>query len=924
MNVIRQGIKWIKQKYDKELIVLRPNQKNYLDEIERAIASGQTVLLENIDDTLDAVLDPLLSRTFIKKGTVIKIGDKEVDYNPNFRLILQTKLANPHYKPEMQAQTTLINFTVTRDGLEQQLLAEVVKAERPDLEKSKNELTLQQNGFKITLKSLEDDLLVRLAAAGDNVLDDPQLIVNLEETKKTAADIELKVYETRETGKEIDKAREIYRCVAERASILYFILNDLCRINPMYQFSLKSFIVVFKRAIVNTVVRRSTGERVDALLDSITYAVHMYTCRGLFERDKLVYKSHLAFQIMLRAKLISAQELDFVLRFPYVPNIQSPYDFVSNQLWGGVKALSNLDAFHSLDRDFEVSTKRWRKFIESETPEMEKLPGEWKNRTSMQRLCILRTLRPDRMTYASLCFVEEVMGAKYAETQAIPFADSFDESSASTPIFFILSPGVDPLLDVEKLGKRLHVAVDYNNFHNISLGQGQEQIAEAAIELATAQGHWVVLQNIHLTKKWLTALEKKIEETLDTAHEYFRLFISAEAAPSPDYHIIPQGILETSIKITNESPTGMKANLHRALDNFTQDMLELCTKETEFKAILFALCYFHAVVAERRKFGAQGWNLIYPFNIGDLTISVYVLFNYLEGNRNIPWDDLRYLFGEIMYGGHITDDWDRRLCRTYLNEFMQPGLVTGDLSFCPDFEAPPNLDLIGYHQYINECLPCESPLLYGMHSNAEIGFLTTLSNNMFREIFELQPRDSGSTSVVLVSRDETMKQMVEELQDKIPENFPMLEIMTRFEERTPFVVVVYQECERMNRLFTEMKRSLRELMLGHRGELTITNEMEILDECILYDKVPTTWTKLAYPSMLGLQLWFTNLLQRYRELHSWSIDFSLPATVWLAGLFNPQSFLTAIMQVAARRNEWPLDKMCLCIDVTGKQRDDLM
>lgn len=60
-----------------------------------------------------------------------------MEYNSNFQLILQTKLANPHYKPEMQAQTTLINFTVTRDGLEDQLLAEVVKAERPDLEELK-------------------------------------------------------------------------------------------------------------------------------------------------------------------------------------------------------------------------------------------------------------------------------------------------------------------------------------------------------------------------------------------------------------------------------------------------------------------------------------------------------------------------------------------------------------------------------------------------------------------------------------------------------------------------------------------------------------------------------------------------------------------------------------------------------------------
>ena len=60
-----------------------------------------------------------------------------MEYHPTFRMIMQTKLANPHYKPEMQAQATLINFTVTRDGLEDQLLAEVVATERPDLEKLK-------------------------------------------------------------------------------------------------------------------------------------------------------------------------------------------------------------------------------------------------------------------------------------------------------------------------------------------------------------------------------------------------------------------------------------------------------------------------------------------------------------------------------------------------------------------------------------------------------------------------------------------------------------------------------------------------------------------------------------------------------------------------------------------------------------------
>ena len=181
--------------------------------------------------------------------SAIRIGDKEIDFSPEFRLILQTKLANPHYKPEMQAQTTLINFTVTQDGLEEQLLGEVVKAERPDLEATKSELTKEQNIFKITLKDCEDNLLQRLASAGENILGDVDLVLNLENTKKTAAEIHVKAAEAKITSAKIDEAREIYRSTAQRASLLYFILNDLYKINMLYQFSLKAFSVVFQNAI---------------------------------------------------------------------------------------------------------------------------------------------------------------------------------------------------------------------------------------------------------------------------------------------------------------------------------------------------------------------------------------------------------------------------------------------------------------------------------------------------------------------------------------------------------------------------------------------------------------------------------------------------------------------------------------------------
>ncbi|TSL75253.1 Dynein heavy chain 17, axonemal [Bagarius yarrelli] len=918
-----RGIKWIKNKYGDSLRIIRLGQKGYLDIIENAVSCGDVLLIENIGESVEPVLDPLLGRNTIKKGKYICIGDKEVEYHPNFRLILHTKLFNPHYKPELQAQCTLINFLVTRDGLEDQLLAAVVAKERPDLEEQKAELTREQNSFKITLKQLEDTLLAHISAASGNFLGDTALVESLETTKQTATEIEQKVLEAKTIEAEINKARENYRPASIRAAVLFFILNDLKKINPIYQFSLKAFTKVFEGAIMQTEPADDVNVRVDNLINEITFAVFMYTNRCLFERDKLTFVALIAFQILVKDKLINPSELDFLLRYPFKAGLVSPVDFLSNQGWGGIKALAEMDEFKELDTDIEGLAPRWKKFVESEASEKETFPQEWKKKSGIQKLCMMRCMRPDRMSYAIRNFVEATLGTKYVDGRSVEFAVSFEESSSSTPMFFILSPGVDPLTDVEALGKKLGFTIDNGKFHNVSLGQGQEVVAEDALDLAAAEGHWVILQNIHLVAKWLSSLDKRVEMYSIESHSDYRVFMSAEPAPTPDSHIIPQGLLENSIKITNEPPTGIHANLHRALDLFDQNTLEMCSKESEFQVILFAMCYFHAVVAERRKFGAQGWNRSYPFNNGDLTISIDVLYNYLEANSDVPWDDLRYLFGEIMYGGHITDDWDRRLCRTYLQEYMQPEMLDEEMQLVQGFPVPRNLDYKGYHMYIDDMLPPESPYLYGLHPNAEIGILTVTSEKLFRTLLELQPKEGVSAGGGGVSREEMVKEILEDILDKLPEEFNMMEIIARANVKTPFIIVVFQECERMNILTREILRSLKELNLGLKGELTITTDMEELGNSLFMDTIPESWEKLAYPSLMGLGDWYADLLLRIKELESWTTDFSMPPAVWLSGFFNPQSFLTAIMQSTARKNEWPLDKMCLSVEVTKKNKEDM-
>lgn len=187
--------------------------------------------------------------------------------------------------------------------------------------------------------------------------------------------------------------------------------------------------------------------------------------------------------------------------------------------------------------------------------------------------------------------------------------------------------------------------------------------------------------------------------------------------------------------------------MKRAMSQFHKE--EFDEKEQKIRTILFGLCYFHSVMLERRKFGPKGWNRGYPFSAGDLRDSSIVLNNYLEqnaGSGKIPWDDLKYIFGEIMYGGHITDDRDRRLCSTYLNSVMKDDLFD-DVELFPYvdremFKCPVGQSYERYLEHIQEAPP-ETPNAYGLHSNAEIDFLTLQCNILFTTLQEISPQTGG-------------------------------------------------------------------------------------------------------------------------------------------------------------------------------------
>merc|ERR1740129_395928 len=680
-----QGVKWIKQRVGEDLTVLQFTMNNWLQKVIFTIQMGAQLMIEAVGSEIDAILEPVLSRAVIKRGRtalIVKIGGEEVDYDPKFQLFLQSKLPNPHYRPEIAAQCTIINFIVTPEGLEDQVLAMVVNVEKPELEQEKQALVRRQNEFKVTLSQLEDDLLSQLSGAdAATILDNLPLIEGLEKTKETSKEIAIQVEAAQVTEKEINLSREIYRPVAAEGSMVFFLILQLCIIQHMYQYSLDSFVTFLFKAIDRTEACQDTHERAKLLIVSIRMVIFRWVNRGLFERHKLIFCTMLTFRLFQLGQLpeeYNAAHFNFLLRGPAAVGVENPLiDWLPNKPWWMSLKLSELEGFETFASNMEKDApSRFKEWFNELAPEDVKMPLDWKKLDAQpfQKLLALRCLRPDRITGAVAEWIRNILpnGRDYMDCdQSLSFQNvlksSFDDSTNTTPIFFILSPGADPVTEVELLGQKLIALQIGVNYHNVAMGQGQDVVAMAKLDLGHREGHWVMLQNIHLMPRWCVELEKKLDVfAVENSHPHFRLYLSADPSDG-----IPIGILERSIKLTNEPPQGMLANVRRAFALFNKEDFE--DRDAKVKSILFCLCHFHSLMLERKKFGPLGYNMNYPFSSGDLRDSAAVLYNYLEGSSavKIPWDDLRYIFGDIMYGGHIVDDWDRRLCEKYLVYFMK-------------------------------------------------------------------------------------------------------------------------------------------------------------------------------------------------------------------------------------------------------------
>eukprot|EP00825_Cyclidium_porcatum_P016785 TRINITY_DN196_c0_g3_i3.p1 TRINITY_DN196_c0_g3~~TRINITY_DN196_c0_g3_i3.p1 ORF type:complete len:1060 (-),score=193.84 TRINITY_DN196_c0_g3_i3:398-3577(-) len=911
-NQANKYIKNLGKEHAEGIEIMKINDQNLMKQMELSVQFGRWVLLENVSTELDPSLEPILQQQVVKQGSSysITIGDKTLSYSDKFKMFLTTTLPNPHYPPETFVKVTIINFAITPSGLEEQMLAQIVALENPNLEQKKIEIVKKNAQDQKQLLKIEDEILKSLSDTGDiaEILKDETLISQLQNSKKFAAEINQRVKDSKVTENLIDQSREAYRPVAFRASILFFCIVDLSTIDPMYQYSLQWFVNLFVMGVENAPPSNDQDERLKNLNDYFTYSLYENVCRSLFERHKLLFSFLLNIGILKGQNRVNEKEWRYFLAGPSgdIKIPACPVDWISENSWPDTYrqfyGMGQMTEFKGILENFMEKPDEFRNIFDAQEAHLQALPAPWNDKLDkFEKIIVLKCLRPDKVVPAIQNWISDILGQKFIISPIFELKNCFKDSSIITPLIFVLSAGSDPVADFLKFAEESQMGKRYST---ISLGQGQGPKASEMIKEFSGKGGWVLLQNCHLAESWMPELEKQVEDLNENMHKDFRLWLT-----SMPTNYFPISVLQISVKMTVEPPQGLRANLLRTYKNTNDDELNDCQKPDIYKKLVFSFSLFHAIIQDRRKFGPIGWNIAYEFTNEDLRVCLKQLKMLLDEYKEVPFKVINYLGAEINYGGRVTDDKDVRLIKTILKQYINPKALADQYKFSDSgiYIQKPSGSVEEYIEYIQSLPLNPAPEAFGLHDNAEITNAQNETRQVLETILSVQPRTSAGQGK---SREEIIDEIATYVQGRTPKPFDIEVIAkkypTSYEESMNTVLV--QELIRYNRLLNVMASSLVNLKKGLKGLVVLSEDLEKLGNSIFDNQVPQMWSDKGFLSLKPLNSWTQDLLARIDFLSKW-IKEGTPKVFWFSGFFFPQAFITGTLQNYARKHVIAIDRL---------------
>jgi len=727
------------------------------------------------------------------------------------------------------------------------------------------------------------------------------------------------------------------------------------------------------------------------LVTETFYKVVSYT---LFAQHQILLSFYLAMNVLINEGGITQKEYSMLmetskstLSFDEQPSIQSlhnvrssllkvqlelessPIKSISLSQWQELSHLQDsLSCFYGLLDHIREYQKWWNKFMDDQTPMLflkneenfEEQPSDvfrFTALTDFQCLLLLKILRPDNFTHGISLFISNSMGTVYNTPSGFDLQDIYNDSNCRTPIMFVLSPGSDPSSQLlrfvkEVRGSSLHLDM-------MSLGRFQGPKAVDSIKKAYMQkGNWVFLQNCHLALSFMPQLEEIVRDINDpevSINPQFRLWLSSR----PDVNL-PVSILQASMKVTVEPPPGVKNSLQNTFTSVgglvCESFFEDVTIHHHWKQLVYSVCLFHAVLQERRKFRSLGWNILYDFITADLEVALLTLSDVISNYSDIPWNALRSLTGEIIYGGRVTDVHDQRCLRTMLEKFYTPRVIETDFIYLnTKLYTPPQSDYT-YYDCVKmiESLPGEDCAeVFGMTDNAIYECHREECFQLIDELKLMQPHSAVEESTTS-SRNQLTIRKAEEILAIIPNKINIVLPKSRPTKKVSLVktstatdgtaspldvsihvglrenavyITLEQERLRFNHLLSTIHESLTSLCEAINGQILITKSLEEVAQSLLQNKVPTLWKMCSFKSCKNLSAWIVNLKKRVSFITRWIECLMLgnptilpyPRAIWLPAFFYPQGILTAILQNHSRKIGQSVDLLSYQFEITSTQ-----
>ena len=935
--------------------------EGYMKQLETCLRFGIPILFQDVEK-IEPILNSVLNKEIVKQGgrVLVRVGDQEIDFNENFKLFMITRNSEAKFTPDICSRVTFVNFTVTKASLENQFINIYLKSERPDVEEKRLNLLKLQGEFIVKLRQLEDDLLNELSSTeGGNILENEEMIQKLANLKTQSTKIEEEMSKSDEVLEEIEQVTEEYKVLATISSKLYFTLQTMKSINPMYQYSLKFYMNIINRLLRNnaklhSLAKDAYSDRIKTIKDEIFLRVFEKVNNSVLEEDKLLFALRFA-QISIETVYGGAtSELFKLLYTPgKIIDHSLPDSFMDGKLEKAsllkIEDLNKKKGFEGLIDTMEHNKQQWVSLLNSHVPtkledfsfvnyeglgfNFESDPHLEEIANTIIDLLITNILNPHFAINKIREFINVVLGKEFLSLWSFDLKAVIEEDAdCKSPILFASAPGFDPSSKIYELAKSLN-----KHYDDVAIGSAEGfELANRYIEHALKTGTWVILKNVHLAPTWLRELEQDLYRA--NPHENFRIFLLMEFSDK-----VPVTLLRQSIKFIFELPDGVKASVRRTY-NTLYTPIRSDKNPKERCRLHFLLAWVHAIIMERLRYTPTGWSKKYEFSEADQKCALDIIDEYidLQGSKQnislecIPFHALRSVITNNVYGGKIDNEFDLKILKSIVDHYINMDSFDPKNPLVQDKDCiinhPDAVTMNDFKHWIETLEEQETPSWAGLPPSADDLLKIIRANHLLVNLHAVQDsHDEKITEIGEAVQDVVDKKVtwLNELNERVkiykeilPESLEKLE---RNEEsiKNPLFRFLEREYTVSSSLLKIIRNALTNIEDMCEGRVLAQQETKKLAETIQANEIPKFWRKYIVPVNLGFSDWIKDFKDRISQLQKLLYTSNWQCKgIDIGEFLFPEAFITASRQFVAQKNKISMDELKLNISLVNKDEVD--